>query len=83
MYSRDKRQMKVTAEHQVIPVGKGVSVRQEVARVVVLLRNYGFIIEPHALVTNIEGRVPSTRVRTGMRLWVKYMRSCTRKAPYA
>lgn len=49
--------MKATAEFQVIPVGAGVSVRQEIARVVELLRQYDFIVEPHASGTNIEGEL--------------------------
>jgi uncharacterized protein YqgV (UPF0045/DUF77 family) len=47
--------MKATAELQVIPVGKGVSVRREIARVVELLKGYKFIVETHASGTNIEG----------------------------
>lgn len=49
--------MKATAELQVIPVGAGVSVREEIARVVELLREYDFIVEPHASGTNIEGKL--------------------------
>lgn len=49
--------MKATAELQVIPVGSDVSVRREVARVVELLREYDFIIEPHASGTNVEGKL--------------------------
>jgi uncharacterized protein (TIGR00106 family) len=49
--------MKATAELQVIPVGKGVSVRREIARVVELLQGYGFIVETHASGTNIEGNL--------------------------
>jgi uncharacterized protein (TIGR00106 family) len=49
--------MKATAELQVIPVGKGVSVRKEVARVVELLKGYDFIVETHASGTNIEGEL--------------------------
>jgi uncharacterized protein YqgV (UPF0045/DUF77 family) len=72
--------MKATAELQVIPVGAGVSVREEVARVVDLLREYNFIVEPHASGTNIEGRVRGTRVRTEMPAVEEYTRLCTRKA---
>ncbi len=49
--------MKATAELQVIPVGSGASVRQEVLRVVELLKHYDFIIETHAAGTNIEGEL--------------------------
>lgn len=47
--------MHATAELQVIPIGQGVSVRQEVIRVVEILNSYDFIVEPHASGTNIEG----------------------------
>ena len=47
--------MKATAELQVVPLGKGVSVRRELTRVVALLREHDFIIETHASGTNIEG----------------------------
>lgn len=49
--------MKATAELQVVPIGSGVSVRHEIARVVELLQGYNFIIEPHASGTNIEGEL--------------------------
>ncbi len=49
--------MKATAELQVIPIGKGVSVRQEIARVVELLQGCGFVLETHASGTNIEGEL--------------------------
>jgi uncharacterized protein (TIGR00106 family) len=47
--------MKATAELQLIPIGDGVSVRQEIGRVVELLQGYDFILETHASGTNIEG----------------------------
>jgi len=47
--------MKATAELQVIPIGKGVSVRQEIMKVVELLQGHDFILETHASGTNIEG----------------------------
>ena len=47
--------MKATAELQVIPVGEGVSVRQQVKHVVELLQGHDFILETHASGTNIEG----------------------------
>jgi uncharacterized protein (TIGR00106 family) len=49
--------MKATAELQVIPLGQGVSVRQEIRRVVALLQGYGFVLESHASGTNIEGEL--------------------------
>ena len=47
--------MKATAELQVVPIGKGVSVRQEIRRVVELLKGHELIVETHASGTNIEG----------------------------
>ena len=47
--------MNATAELQVVPIGKGVSVRQEIRRVVELLKGHDLIVEPHASGTNIEG----------------------------
>ena len=49
--------MKATAELQVIPIGEGVSVRQEIMRVVDLLQGHDFILETHASGTNIEGEL--------------------------
>ena len=49
--------MRATAELQVIPVGEGITVRQEVMRVVELLQGYDFILETHAAGTNIEGEL--------------------------
>ena len=49
--------MKATAELQVIPVGEGVSVRQQVMRIVALLQGHDFILETHASGTNIEGEL--------------------------
>ena len=49
--------MKATAELQVVPIGKGVSVRQEVTRIVGLLNDFDFIVETHASGTNIEGEL--------------------------
>ena len=47
--------MKATAELQVVPIGQGVSVRQEIIRVVELLQGHDLILETHASGTNIEG----------------------------
>jgi uncharacterized protein (TIGR00106 family) len=49
--------MKATAELQVVPIGSGVSVRREITRVLELLREGDFIVEPHASGTNIEGEL--------------------------
>lgn len=49
--------MKATAELQFVPIGSGVSVRQEIRRVIELLQGHGFILETHASGTNIEGAV--------------------------
>ena len=47
--------MKATAELQVIPIGSGVSVRDEVRRVVELLASHDLVFETHAAGTDIEG----------------------------
>jgi len=49
--------MKATAELQVVPIGEGVSVRNEVMQVIKILEGYGFILETHASGTNIEGEL--------------------------
>jgi uncharacterized protein (TIGR00106 family) len=49
--------MKATAELQVVPIGEGVSVRQQVIHVVELLQGHDFILETHASGTNIEGEL--------------------------
>ena len=49
--------MKATAELQVIPVGEGVSVRQEIQQAVAILQKYDLILETHASGTNIEGEL--------------------------
>ncbi len=49
--------MYATAEFQVVPIGTGVSVRREIARVIELLGEYDFIVETHASGTNIEGEL--------------------------
>ena len=47
--------MKATAELQFVPIGQGVSVRKEIARVVDLLNEHDFLVQTHASGTNIEG----------------------------
>jgi uncharacterized protein (TIGR00106 family) len=49
--------VKATAELQVVPIGSGVSVREEITRVVALLERHDFIIQTHASGTNIEGEL--------------------------
>jgi len=49
--------MKATAEFQLVPIGRGVSVRREIGRVVALLQEHDFILETHASGTNIEGEL--------------------------
>jgi uncharacterized protein (TIGR00106 family) len=49
--------MKATAELQIIPIGDGVSVRQEITRVVELLQGHELTLETHASGTNIEGEL--------------------------
>jgi uncharacterized protein (TIGR00106 family) len=49
--------MRATAELQVVPIGSGVSVREEISRVVSLLADHAFIIQTHASGTNIEGEL--------------------------
>ena len=49
--------MKATAELQVVPIGEGVSVRDQIKQVVDLLGNYDFLVETHASGTNIEGEL--------------------------
>lgn len=47
--------MKATAEIQVIPIGSGVSVREEVKRAHGILEEAGLKAELHANGTNVEG----------------------------
>jgi uncharacterized protein (TIGR00106 family) len=57
--------MNATAELQVVPIGSGVSVRREIARVVELLQDYDFILETHASGTNIEGELAEILAAVG------------------
>lgn len=57
--------MRATAELQVVPIGAGVSVRREIARVVELLEGHDFIIETHASGTNIEGELGAILAAVG------------------
>jgi uncharacterized protein (TIGR00106 family) len=49
--------MKATAEIQVIPIGVGVSVRDQVRRAHGLLEEAGLASELHAYGTNVEGEL--------------------------
>ena len=49
--------MHTTVELQVIPLGQGVSVREEVTLVVDILQQHNFIVQPHASGTNVEGEL--------------------------
>jgi len=49
--------MQATAELQVIPIGQGVSVRNEIRQVVELLSRYPLKTETHASGTNLEGEL--------------------------
>ena len=57
--------MKATAELQVVPISKGVSVRREITRVVEMLQEYDFILETHASGTNIEGELAEILTAVG------------------
>lgn len=49
--------MKATAEIQAVPIGAGVSVRQEVQRAYDVIRAAGLACELHAAGTNVEGEL--------------------------
>jgi uncharacterized protein (TIGR00106 family) len=49
--------MKAVAEIQVIPIGSGVSVRQEVIRAHEIIKSSGIRVELHAYGTNVEGEL--------------------------
>ena len=49
--------MKALAEIQVIPIGSGVSVREEVKRAHGLLAESGLTVELHSQGTNVEGEL--------------------------
>ncbi len=74
--------MKATAELQVIPIGSGVSVRQEILRVVELLKGYDFIVETHASGTNIEGELAEILAVVGQIHEVLHREGCVRLLSY-
>lgn len=47
--------MKATAEIQIVPIGVGTSVRQQVKRAHELIASSGLQVELHAFGTNVEG----------------------------
>jgi len=49
--------MKAVAEIQVVPIGAGVSVRDEVMRAHGLIKESGLKVELHAYGTNVEGEL--------------------------
>jgi len=49
--------MQATADLQVIPLGEGVSVRDQIIRVVGLLNEYELIVQSHAAGTNLQGQM--------------------------
>lgn len=49
--------MKATAEIQVIPIGAGVSVRNEVKRAHEIIKASGLEVQLHAYGTNVEGDI--------------------------
>lgn len=49
--------MQATADLQVVPLGQGVSVRQEITQAIDLLENYPLVVKTHAAGTNLEGQL--------------------------
>jgi uncharacterized protein (TIGR00106 family) len=49
--------VRAVAEIQVVPIGAGVSVREEVRRAHEILRASGLVVELHAFGTNVEGEL--------------------------
>ena len=74
--------MKATAELQVIPIGQGVSVREQILRVVELLKGHEFIIETHASGTNIEGELDEILAVVGEVHEVLHQEGCVRLVSY-
>jgi len=74
--------MKATAELQVVPIGEGVSVREQIIRVVELLKGHEFIIETHASGTNIEGELTRILGVVGEIHEVLHREGCVRLVSY-
>jgi uncharacterized protein (TIGR00106 family) len=55
LHAQERLDMNATAEIQVVPIGTGVSVRQQVQRAHELLQQAGLRVELHAFGTNVEG----------------------------
>ncbi|MDH5184503.1 MAG: MTH1187 family thiamine-binding protein [Gammaproteobacteria bacterium] len=49
--------MIATADIQFVPIGSGVSVRKEISRVIEMINARDFIVQSHAMGTNIEGEL--------------------------
>jgi uncharacterized protein (TIGR00106 family) len=74
--------MKATAELQVVPIGRDVSVRREILRVVELLKGHDFIVETHASGTNIEGEAAAILTAVGEVHEVLHKEGCVRLVSY-
>lgn len=74
--------MKATAELQVVPIGRDVSVRREIRRVVELLKGQDFIIETHAAGTNIEGDMEAILAVVGEIHEMLHKEGCVRLVSY-
>lgn len=74
--------MKATAELQVVPIGAGVSVRREIARVVALLQDYDLIVQTHASGTNIEGGLTDILAAVGQIHETLHREGCVRLLSY-
>ncbi|MEK7322890.1 MAG: MTH1187 family thiamine-binding protein [Pseudomonadota bacterium] len=74
--------MRATAELQVIPLGRGVSVRREITRIVELFHEYDFIIETHASGTNIEGELAEILAAVEKIHEVLHQEGCVRLVSY-
>jgi len=74
--------MQATAELQIVPLGSGVSVRKEVARVVELLKSYDFIVETHASGTDIEGELTAILAAVEKVHEILHREGCVRLVSY-
>ena len=74
--------MKATAELQFVPIGRGVSVRKEITRVIELLNEHDFILETHASGTNIEGELDEILVAVGKIHEALHKEGCVRLVSY-
>jgi uncharacterized protein (TIGR00106 family) len=74
--------MKATAELQVVPIGKGVSVRREILQVVAMLNKRDFIVETHASGTNIEGELSEILAVVGEIHAMLHKEGCVRLVSY-